>query len=76
MVVSENVQNSMGDEKRHFVVKSTRMFGSLALRHGAGFVRTPFAGNRIPSSMFDPVAVKVMPVRSKLEKLAEDQFRK
>lgn len=27
---------------------------------GAGFVRTPFAGNRIPASMFDPVAVKVM----------------
>jgi len=27
---------------------------------GAGFVRTPFAGNVIPASRFDPVAVKVM----------------
>lgn len=27
---------------------------------GAGFVRTPFPGNRIPTSRFDPVAVKVM----------------
>ncbi|MGH9657060.1 MAG: TonB-dependent receptor domain-containing protein, partial [Bryobacteraceae bacterium] len=27
---------------------------------GAGFVRQPFAGNRIPSALFDPVAVKVI----------------
>jgi hypothetical protein len=28
--------------------------------NGAGVVRQPFPGNRVPSSMFDPVAVKVM----------------
>lgn len=35
-------------------------FSTVANPAGAGFVRTPFAGNRIPASMFDPVAVKVM----------------
>ena len=35
-------------------------FSTVPNPSGAGFIRTPFAGNKIPSSMFDPVAVKVM----------------
>ena len=33
MVVPENVQDSVSDKKRHFVVKSTRMVGRLSLSH-------------------------------------------
>src|SRR5262245_16223586 len=35
-------------------------FTTVANPSGTGSVRTPFAGNRIPQSMFDPVAVKVI----------------
>ncbi|MBI2687988.1 MAG: TonB-dependent receptor [Acidobacteria bacterium] len=35
-------------------------FSTVPNPNGPGFVRTPYTGNRIPSSMFDPVAVKVM----------------
>lgn len=37
-------------------------FSTTPNPNGAGFIRTPFAGNRIPSSMFDPVAAKVMQI--------------
>ncbi|HEU0120136.1 MAG TPA: TonB-dependent receptor [Bryobacteraceae bacterium] len=35
-------------------------FSTVPNPNGTGFVRTPFAGNKIPSTMFDPVAVKTM----------------
>jgi hypothetical protein len=35
-------------------------FTTRANPSGSGFIRTPFSGNRIPSAMFDPVAVNVM----------------
>jgi hypothetical protein len=35
-------------------------FTTVPNPNGTGFVRSPFAGNRIPASRFDPVAAKVM----------------
>jgi hypothetical protein len=35
-------------------------FSTVPNPGGAGFVRTPFAGNRVPQAQFDPVALKVM----------------
>jgi hypothetical protein len=35
-------------------------FSTVPNPDGAGFIRTPFPGNRIPQSLFDPVASKVI----------------
>ncbi|MEK7753538.1 MAG: TonB-dependent receptor, partial [Acidobacteriota bacterium] len=35
-------------------------FTTRANPAGAGFIRTPFIGNRIPAAMFDPVALNVL----------------